>query len=107
MKKNKIFVQIASYRDPELLPTLKDMISKANKPDNLVIGICWQHSKEDEWDDLSEFIEDKRFKIMDVDYTKSKGVCWARHAVQQMYDGEEYTLQLDSHHRFVKDWDKK
>ena len=25
--------------------------------------------------------------------------------VQQLYDGEGYTLQIDSHHRFVKDWD--
>ncbi len=107
MKKNKIFIQIASYRDPELLPTLKDMISKAAKPENLVVGICWQHSKEDEWDNLDEFINDKRFKIMDIDYSESKGVCWARHAVQQMYGNEEYTLQLDSHHRFVQDWDKK
>ena len=29
MKKGKIFVQIASYRDPELVPTIEDMINKA------------------------------------------------------------------------------
>ena len=104
---NKIFVQIASYRDPQLLPTIKDMIDKAKKPKNLVFGICWQHSKEDSWDKLDEFKDDKRFRILDVDYTESKGVCWARHAVQQLYKGEKYTLQLDSHHRFVKDWDDK
>ena len=104
---NKIFVQIASYRDPQLLPTIKDMIDKAKKPKNLVFGICWQHSKEDTWDELDEFKDDKRFRILDVDYTESKGVCWARHAVQQLYKGEKYTLQLDSHHRFVKDWDDK
>lgn len=104
---NKIFVQIASYRDPQLLPTIKDMIDKAKKPKNLVFGICWQHSKEDSWDELDEFKDDKRFRILDVDYTESKGVCWARHAVQQLYKGEKYTLQLDSHHRFVKDWDDK
>lgn len=105
--KNKIFVQIASYRDPELLPTLKDMIEKSSKPNNLSIGICWQHSEEDEWDNLDEFKNDKRFKIIDVDYTESKGVCWARNAVQSLYDGEKYTLQLDSHHRFVEGWDDK
>ena len=102
---NKIFIQIASYRDPQLLPTIKDMIDKAKKPKNLVFGICWQHSKEDAWDQLEEFKEDKRFRILDVDYTESKGVCWARNAVQQLYKGEKYTLQLDSHHRFVEGWD--
>lgn len=108
MKNNeKIFIQIASYRDPELLPTLRDCIDKAHKPENLVFSICWQHSKEDEWDNLDEFKDDDRFKIIDVDYTESKGACWARNTLQQQYDGEGYTLQLDSHHRFIQDWDKE
>lgn len=108
MKNNeKIFIQIASYRDPELLPTLRDCIDKAHKPENLVFSICWQHSKEDEWDNLDEFKDDDRFKIIDVDYTESKGACWARNTLQQQYDGEAYTLQLDSHHRFIQDWDKE
>jgi len=100
-----VFVQIASYRDPELLPTLKDCISQAKYPENLRFGICWQHSLEDSWDNLDEYINDPRFKIIDVDYKESQGVCWARNKVQQKYDGEKYTLQIDSHHRFVKNWD--
>jgi hypothetical protein len=104
-RKNTIFVQIASYRDPQLLPTLKDMIDKAEHPENLRIGICWQHSDKDEWDKLDEFKDDSRFRILDINYLNSKGVCWARNSVQQLYDGEKYTLQLDSHHRFVKNWD--
>ena len=50
-----IFVQIASFRDSQLLPTLRDMIDKAEEPDNLKICICWQHSDKDEWDNLDEF----------------------------------------------------
>ena len=38
-------------------------------------------------------------------YQQSQGVCWARNAIQSLYDGEAYTLQLDSHHRFVAGWD--
>jgi hypothetical protein len=106
MSKNTIFIQIASYRDPQLLPTLKDMIEKSKYPDNLRIGICWQHSKDDSWDNLDEFKSDNRFKIIDIDYKKSKGVCWARNSVQKLYKNEKYTLQLDSHHRFVQDWDE-
>ncbi len=101
-----IFVQIASYRDPELLPTLKDCISKSKYPENLRFGICWQHSKDDAWDNLEEFVNDNRFRIIDIDYSESKGVCWARNYVQQKYDGEDYTLQIDSHHRFVENWDE-
>jgi hypothetical protein len=36
---NKIFVHIALYRDPELLPTIKDRLDKAKYPENLTFGI--------------------------------------------------------------------
>lgn len=104
-KTNTIFIQIASYRDPQLLPTLRDCISKAQYPDNLRFGICWQHCDNDQWDELDEYANDPRFKIIDIDYKDSKGVCWARNLIQNLYQGEAYTLQLDSHHRFVDNWD--
>jgi glycosyltransferase involved in cell wall biosynthesis len=97
-----IFIQIASYRDPQLLPTLRDCIKNAKNPDKLVFGICWQH---DDKETLEEFKNDPRFKIVDVPYSESKGVCWARNKVQQLYNGEKYTLQIDSHMRFSPNWD--
>lgn len=100
-----IFVQIAAYRDKELLPTLKDMLEKANEPDTLRVCIAWQHHPEDEWDNLDDYIDDKRFTIIDLDSRKSKGACWARNTIQQKYKKEDFTLQLDSHHRFEKGWD--
>lgn len=105
-KSDTIFIQIASYRDPQLLHTLKDCIDKAKYPNNLRFGICWQHAAQDEWDKLDDYIYDSRFKIIDIDYRDSQGVCWARNLVQNLYQGEKYTLQLDSHHRFAQDWDQ-
>lgn len=104
---DKIFVQIAAYRDPELLPTIRDCIKRAKNPENLVFAIAWQRSKEDEWDTLEEFANDPRFKIIDIDYKEGLGTCWARHMLNEAYGGEKYTLQLDSHHRFVRNWDEK
>ena len=101
----KIFVQIASYRDPELENTIKSMIENAKRPKNLVIGICRQYHPEDGFDTLNDYRKDKRFRILDILYSESKGVCWARNQVQQLYGGEEYTLQIDSHMRFEKNWD--
>ena len=101
----KIFVQIASYRDPELIPTIRNCIENAKHPENLVFGICRQYHPDDKFDDLSEYDTDNRFKIINVPYLKSKGVCWARNQVQQLYNDEEYTLQIDSHMRFEKNWD--
>ena len=105
MGDKKIFIQIASYRDPQLITTLRDCISNAKYPENLVFSIAWQHSVEDEWDSLYEYKNDKRFRVLDINYKDAKGACWARNQLQQNYNEEEYTLQLDSHHRFIKDWD--
>jgi hypothetical protein len=102
---NNIFIQIASYRDPELLPTIRDCIANAKYPENLRFGIAWQHSEEDTWDTLDEYKDDVRFRVIDIPHTETKGTCWARYQIQQLWEDEKYTLQLDSHHRFVKNWD--
>ena len=97
-----IFVQIASYRDPELIPTIKDLIEKASKPENLKICIAHQYAEEDEWDRLDQFADDGRFTVIQIPYQESQGTCWARNEIQRHYNGEDYTLHLDSHHRFLK-----
>ena len=102
----EIFVQIASYRDPQLIPTIDDMLDNAKYPENLRIGICHQYHPEDEFSNLTKYRLDDRFRIIDVLYSDSKGACWARHQIQQVYSGETYTLQIDSHMRFEQDWDK-
>ena len=56
---------------------------------------------------MDEFKNDERFKIIDIDYRESKGACWARNVLQQNYTNEKYTLQLDSHHRFIENWDEE
>jgi hypothetical protein len=100
-----IFIQIASYRDPQLIPTIKSAIENAKKPKNLVFGIARQFHPEDGFDNLDEYRKDKRFRILDIPYLESKGACWARNQIQQLYGGETYTLQIDSHMRFEKNWD--
>lgn len=99
----RIFVSIASYRDPQLIPTIQDCLAKACYPDRLRFGICWQHGPEEPGPDRS----DSRFRVLDVDWRASRGVCWARAQIMRLWDGEEFFLQLDSHHRFVPWWDFK
>lgn len=121
---NSIFVQIASYRDPQLIPTIKDMLSNSDNPENLHIGICWQHGEDETvelfldagftlsgYTELNDFqvlnaeFGKTKFSIIDVDSNDTKGACWARNFIQQLYNDEKYTLQLDSHHRFIPSWD--
>lgn len=100
-----IFVQIASYRDEELVPTLLDCMAKAARPERLSFGVCRQYHPDDGFDDLGAFSGDSRFRIEDVLYSDSISLCWARSRTQALYGGEDYTLQIDSHHRFVDGWD--
>lgn len=100
-----IFIQITSYRDSELAKTIKDCISKSKNPEELKFGIVAQHEKNDQCD-LSEFSNDKRFKIIETHWEESEGSGWAKNIAQKLYNKEEYTLHIDSHHRFEKNWDK-
>jgi hypothetical protein len=98
-----LFVTIASYRDCELRLTLKDAFAKAKHPERLFFGICWQR---DEDDHLGPFATHPQIRILSIPYKESKGACWARYKTQEMYRGEDYWLQIDSHTRFIQDWDE-
>ena len=101
---SKIFIQIASFCDPQLGITIKDCIKNSKNPKNLVFGITNQYDPNDTFN-IDEYQNDKRFRIENVLSTESKGACWARNLLQQRYSGETYTLQIDSHMRFAPNWD--
>lgn len=122
---NSIFVQIASYRDPEIFNTIDSLISNCSDSTTLTIAICWQHGDEQSIEDFLDrnfdildiektialhdlviLSKDRHIiKLIDVPHFDSKGACWARNYIQSLYNKEQYTLQLDSHHRFIKEWD--
>lgn len=103
----KIFLHLPAYRDPELIPTIRDALTNAKYPERVTFGICRQYDPEDGFDDLTEYKNDDRFKIYECLYTEAKGLPWARAIINERLLGDEdYILQLDSHHRFAKDWDE-
>ncbi|MFT5112666.1 MAG: hypothetical protein ACI8P9_001993 [Parasphingorhabdus sp.] len=99
-----IFVQIASYRDEELSRTILSALGQAHSPERIHFGICWQYD-ENTYTDLDPFIRDSRFRISQTYYEGSKGCCWARNQTNLLYLEEDFTLQIDAHTRFAKDWD--
>ena len=40
-------------------------------------------------------------------HKNAKNAYFARYRLNSLYNNETYQLQLDSHHRFKKDWDTK
>jgi hypothetical protein len=43
----RIFVGIPSYRDRETQWTVEDLFQRAERPDRVTVGICWQLEPED------------------------------------------------------------
>lgn len=106
-KKKTILVHLPSYRDPELIPTIKSALENAKYPERIHFGICRQYNPEDGFDNVDEYRNDDRFHIMDVLYTEAKGLPWARAQINEnLLTNQDYILQLDSHHRFAENWDE-
>jgi hypothetical protein len=97
-----IFISIASYRDSQLVPTIRDCLAKARYPEQLRFCVCWQHGEDEH---LPDWFSGRQFAVIDIPYVESRGVCWARSLIMDLWDGEDWYLQLDSHHRFDDDWD--
>ena len=102
----RIFVQIASYRDPECRETIDNLFKQALWPERVYVSICWQHLD----GDPEPFHRDRgyadRVRLVAVDANDSQGVCWARRMTQHLWSGEEFTLVTDSHMRFISGWDE-
>lgn len=101
-----IFIQIAAYRDPELVPTVQDAIAQALHPSRIGFGICWQYESIDELKQIKHLKNIENCRLELVPAVQSRGLGWARSRMQKLWQGETYTLQIDSHMRFVQGWDE-
>lgn len=103
-KNQDIFVSIASYRDPDVCNTIADILATAADPDRLVLGVCLQ--EEDDKLDAFPYRDHPKVRSILMNYRDAKGVCFARSKIQtDLYRGEKYYLQIDSHSRFKVGWD--
>ncbi len=103
---DRIFVQIAAYREVDLPNTIRSLLTQAAQPDRLRFGICLQYDDVTRHG-LQEWSDDARFSVEAVPYGMSRGLGWARARAQALYDGEGYTYQVDAHMRFAPRWDDR
>lgn len=102
----RIYVQIPAYRDRELLRTVQDLMKTAMSADRLHVAIAWQYGH-DEAHLESELLDCGHIDLIKIPAERSQGCNWARNILQSGWNGEEYTLLLDSHHRFTPRWDQQ
>ena len=109
MKPYSIFVSIASYRDSFCKKTIQHLFEQAKLPSRIFVGICQQNNlTEKEEDCMSDFLLPwkKQIRVYTMDYKEAKGPTYARYiCATQLYEKEDFFLQIDSHNKFVKHWD--
>jgi len=96
-----IFVNIASYKDPELENTVTTLLARAKNPKNISVAICQQDYPEQ----LKLFLQ-PQVRTINYHAVDSQGVCWARRQAQNLYNGQDYFLQIDSHIIMIDNWDE-
>lgn len=95
-----IFVQITSYKNFDIIPTIKDCINKCSDRNNLYFGVCLQQDEP-----VPVELSHPRIKTHLVSPSESLGPGWARSKAQSFYEGQDYVLQIDSGSRFADNWD--
>jgi hypothetical protein len=102
---NTIFVSIASYRDSQLVDTIDSLFKHKSNKNNIIIGVCMQDTQENY--DNFKYKNNPNVRIHFIPYQEAKGVGYARHFIQQnLFENEDYYLQIDSHSRAIKNWDE-
>lgn len=105
-----IFVSIPAYRDPECQYTIVDLFHKARFPGRVYVGVCWQVDEEADGRcfllDLRQF--KSKIRELRIPHTEARGPCYARARIErELFGGEDYLLQLDSHYRMIPGWDEE
>lgn len=101
----RIFVQIASYCDPECPRTLADLFEKATHPERVTAGVCWQFDPVGEASLALPRGREGQVRVAAYPKQDSRGGPWARAEAARLARDEEYHLILDAHMRFEPGWD--
>jgi hypothetical protein len=99
----KIFISVASYRDTEIVKTLKSALENCKHPKNLDFAVLTQDLPKKQ-PDLS-FVP--KIKHIKMNFKEARGVGHARKILMEQYNDQDFFFQTDSHMRFAKDWDVK
>lgn len=98
---NKIFISIASYRDPEITRTISSAIKNVSNNSEIYFGVVIQ----DVDLDIPDLSWVKNLKTTILHPKEARGAGYARSLAMSHYNKEDYYLQIDSHTLFEKNWD--
>ncbi len=102
----RIFVRIPAYRDPEVLETVERLLTRAERPERVSVGICWQFDAGAGEGPLA--VPERwraQVRVLDVPAAESQGPCWARHQAETLLADEDFVLGVDAHTQPAVGWD--
>ena len=101
-----IFIQLPSYRDFELNKTVASAVDNASGLNKLSFGIHNCVLFDGEIEVKKDYPKWVTINSVISIAPKNIGAQQSRYTANEFYDGEDYYLQIDSHMRFVKNWDR-
>lgn len=100
-----IYVAIPSLGDTELEYTLDNLVSLADNPSDIVIGVACM-GPESEFELLkNKFSSYSNIVLKKFSFYDNAGVGKGRKCAMHAYSGQDYLLQIDSHTLATKGWD--
>lgn len=99
-----IFVSIASFGDPQLIPTIENLFANVAFPERIFVGLHIQDTEAQYRKLKTGSFPNLRLIFTPKD--QNKGIVWARNKIKQaLFANEDYFLQIESPTRFKKNWD--
>lgn len=95
------------YRDPICSATVDNLFKSAKNP-KIFVGICQQNSQDDT-DCITQYTNKPWFKnirIIHLKHTEAKGPTYARYLCSTLFRNEDFFFQIDSHTKFLTNWDQ-
>lgn len=99
------FVSIATLEDPEIINTVNTALNNADE--DVHVGVAFTTDLEYFLDISSQLFKSGKVSLRCINPESNTGVGKGRHAAREMYDGQDYFLQVDAHTNFEKSWDTK
>ena len=101
-----IFISIACYRDSQVIPTVENAYKNAKYKDRLFFGVYAQLAENDV--ELKFDCPENQVRLLVHPHTSARGPVYARYIIyNKLYKNERFYLQIDSHTRFVQNWDEQ
>ena len=90
-KDETICIEIAAYKEFELMNTVHSALLQADYPERIHFAICYQN---DDLTDYNELLKIPNCRIKYFKESETKGLCFARYHCQHLIENETYILQI-------------